>query len=202
MNRAAWACVCVIQAVRIPGSGEPAVTRRFGVRTRLHSNLIICVAFSINCENFDAERWGKLAVEMRVEEGGFDDDEKQRTWLEGCRREGTIIGLLERHGDKRLSMTDVDDVAWELGVSRSTLYRLIAAYRSKRTVSSVEPRSWGRLKNTFVLDRKREKLISMAIREIYLNPERPTMTYLIEQARAMRARRIAVAGSPNDQGAG
>ena len=57
--------------------------------------------------------------------------------------EAAISGLLERHGNKRLSMTDVDEVAWELGVSRSTLYRLIAVYRAKRTVSSVEPRSRG-----------------------------------------------------------
>ena len=56
--------------------------------------------------------------------------------------------------------------------------------RAKRTVSSVEPRSRGRRKNAFVLDRKREKLISEAIRETYLKPERPTMTYLIEQVRA------------------
>ena len=71
-----------------------------------------------------------------------------------------------------------------MGVSRATLYRLIAAFRAKRTVSSVEPRSRGRRKNAFVLDRQREKLISLAIREIYLKPERPTMTYLIEQVRA------------------
>src|SRR5271154_1724131 len=111
---------------------------------------------------------------MEVEERVFDDDETQSAWLEGCRREEAIRGLLERHGDRRLSIPDVDEVAWELGVSRATLYRLIAAYRTKRTVSSVEPRSRGRRKNTFVLDSKREKLISMTIREIYLNPERPT----------------------------
>ena len=125
---------------------------------------------------------------MDEDERVFDDDEKQRAWLEGCRREEAISGLLERHGDKRLSIADVEEVAWELGVSRATLYRLIAAFRAKRTVSSVEPRSRGRRKNAFVLDRKREKLISLAIREIYLKPERPTMTYLIEQVRA-RCRR-------------
>jgi putative transposase len=121
---------------------------------------------------------------MSDDERVFDDDEKQRAWLEGCRREEAISRLLERHGDTRLSIGDVDEVAWELGVSRATLYRLITAYRAKRTVSSVEPRSRGRRKNAFVLDRKREKLISQAIREIYLKPERPTMTYLIEQVRA------------------
>ena len=125
---------------------------------------------------------------MSGEEPVFENEEKQRAWLEGCRREEAISGLLERHGDKRLSIADVDEIAWELGVSRATLYRLIAAFRSKRTVSSVEPRSRGRRKNAFVLDGKRERLISQAIREIYLKPERPTMTYLIEQVRA-RCRR-------------
>ena len=100
---------------------------------------------------------------MDVEERVFDDDEKQRAWLEGCRREEAISSLLERHGDKRLSIKDVDEVAWELGVSRATLYRLIAAFRAKRTVSSVEPRTRGRRKNAFVLDHRREKLISLAI---------------------------------------
>jgi putative transposase len=130
----------------------------------------------------------KSAGVMDVEERVFDDEEKQRAWLEGCRREEAISGLLERHGDKRLSIKDVDEVAWELGVSRATLYRLIAAFRANRTVSSVEPRRRGRRKNAFVLDHRREKLISLAVREIYLKPERPTMTYLIEQVRARCAR--------------
>ena len=48
----------------------------------------------------------QLAVELDVEERVFDNDEKQRAWFAGCRREEAISGLLERHGDKRLSMTD------------------------------------------------------------------------------------------------
>ena len=100
---------------------------------------------------------------MSDDESVFEDDKKQRAWLEGCRCEEAISGLLERHGDKRLSIADIDEVAWELGVSRATLYRLIAAFRAKRTVSSVEPRSRGRRKNALVLDRQREKLISLAI---------------------------------------
>ena len=140
---------------------------------------------------------------MSDDERVFDDDEKQRAWLEGCRREEAISRLLERHSDKRLSIGDVDEVAWELGVSRATMYRLILAYRAKRTVSSVEPRSRGRRKNAFVLDRKREKLISQAIRETYLQPERPTMTYLIEQVRARCERaELPAAGPADDQSAG
>src|SRR5271170_5823040 len=124
--------------------------------------------------------------------GGDDvpeESEARRRREEGCRREEAIRGLLKRHGDKRLTIVDVGTVAWELGVSRSTMYRLIVAYRAKGTVSSVEPRAMGRRKDALVLDAKRERLIASAIQEIYLKPERPTMTYLIEQVRARCAQK-------------
>jgi hypothetical protein len=73
---------------------------------------------------------------------------------EGYRREEAIRGLLKRHGDKRLTIVDVEAVAWELGVSRSTMYGLIITYRANGTVSSVEPRAMGRRKDVFVLDAK------------------------------------------------
>ncbi|MGJ0505094.1 MAG: Mu transposase C-terminal domain-containing protein [Methylocystis sp.] len=118
-----------------------------------------------------------------------DDEEASRRREEGCRREEAIRDLLKRHDDKRLSIGAVDEVAQELGVSRSTMYRLITAYRAKGTVSSVEPRALGRRRDTLVLDDKREKLIAATIREIYMKPERPTMTYLIEQVRARCAQK-------------
>ena len=120
---------------------------------------------------------------------GSEDDEARRRREEGCRREEAIRGLLKRHDDKRLTIGAVEETAQELGVSRSTMYRLITAYRAKGTVSSVEPRALGRRKDTLVLDAKREKLIASTIHEIYLKPERPTMTYLIEQVRARCAQK-------------
>ena len=102
---------------------------------------------------------------------------------EGYRREEAIRSLLKRHDDSRLTIGAVEEIAHELGVSRSTMYRLITAYRAKGTVSSVEPRALGRRKDTLVLDAKRETLIAATIQEIYLRPERPTMTYLVEQVR-------------------
>jgi putative transposase len=108
---------------------------------------------------------------------------------EGYRREEAIRSLLKRHDDNRLTIGAVDEIAHELGVSRSTMYRLITAYRAKGTVSSVEPRTLGRRKDTLVLDAKRETLIAATIHEIYLKPERPTMTYLVEQVRARCARK-------------
>jgi putative transposase len=103
---------------------------------------------------------------------------------EGCRREEAIRSLLQQYDGKRLTIDAVEEIALELDVSRSTMYRLITAYRAKGTVSSVEPRALGRRKGTLVLDAKREKLIASTIHQIYLKPERPTMTYLIEQVRA------------------
>lgn len=126
---------------------------------------------------------------MDCEEVVPEDSEAHRRREEGCRREEAIRSLLRRHDDKRLSIGAVDSVAQELGVSRSTMYRLIMAYRAKGTVSSVEPRSRGRHKDASVLDATREQLIASAILEIYLKPERPTMTYLIEQVRARCAQK-------------
>lgn len=123
------------------------------------------------------------------EERIHEDGARHRRWLDGCRREAAIRELLKRHEDERLTSTDVADVAWELGISRATLYRLIAAYRIKRTVSAVEPRPRGRQEGTFVLDKARETLIGKTIREIYLQPTRPTLTYLVEQVHARFAER-------------
>ena len=36
-------------------------------------------------------------------------------------------------------MSDVEEVALELGVSRATLYRLITVYRQTPTVEALEP---------------------------------------------------------------
>ena len=126
---------------------------------------------------------------MSDEERIYEDDKRHRQWLEGCRRETAIRELLQRHEGGRLTIREVEDVAWELDVSRATLYRLIAAYRTKRTVTAVEPRSSGRRAGTFTLDKAREALIARTIREIYLQPTRPTLTYLVEQVHARFAER-------------
>ena len=120
--------------------------------------------------------------EVAEDEGAIERRE------EGYRREEAIRSLLKRHDAVKLTVGAVDEIANELGVSRSTMYRLITAYRAKGTVSSVEPRALGRRKDTLVLDAKREMLIAATIHEIFLKPERPTMTYLVEQVRA-RCRR-------------
>ena len=79
--------------------------------------------------------FGALVGGMGEQETIPDNEEMDRRREEGCRREEAIRSLLKRHGVKRLTMNDVKDVAWELGVSRATTYRLVKAYRANGTVS-------------------------------------------------------------------
>ena len=54
----------------------------------------------------------------------IESPEASLRWREGLRRHEAIRGLLERHAGL-LRTADVRDVAWVLGVSQATLYRLI-----------------------------------------------------------------------------
>jgi putative transposase len=115
---------------------------------------------------------------------GDDDDAPGSdgpVWLEACRREEAIRELLNRSNGERLKMSDVEEVASELGISRATLYRLITIYRQTPTVEALEPRQRGRRKGTLFLDKARHELIRETIHEVYLKPQRPTLTYLVEQ---------------------
>jgi putative transposase len=114
---------------------------------------------------------------------------EERSWLEACRREEAVRKLLKRHEGERLKISDVEDVAWELGVSRATLYRLTATYRRTPTVKALEPKQRGRRKGALVLDKARHNLIHQTIREVYLKPTRPTLTHLVEQVHLRFAER-------------
>ena len=85
-------------------------------------------------------------------------DEDQAGWDEACRREAAIRDLLSRH-PKRLRISMVEAVAQELGVSRATLYRLIARYRQTRTVEGLRGPGSGRSEGTRVLNSDVETLI-------------------------------------------
>lgn len=108
---------------------------------------------------------------------GSDDPQ----WLEACRREEAIRELLGRSAGDRLRTSDVEDVALDLGISRATLYRLVAIYRETPTVEALQPKPRGRSKGALALDKSRHKLIRQTIREVYLKPQRPTLTHLVEQ---------------------
>jgi putative transposase len=84
--------------------------------------------------------------------------EDRAGWDEACRREAAIRNLINRY-PKRLMVTAVDDVAWELGVSRATLYRLVARYRASHTVEGLCGPGRGRREGTRFLNPAQETLI-------------------------------------------
>lgn len=100
-------------------------------------------------------------------------------WEEACRREAAIRDLLNRHPN-RLKVAAVDDAAWELGVSRATLYRLIGRYRATRTVEGLWGPGRGRQEGARVLDDAKETLISDIIEREYFKPTRPPFRRVLE----------------------
>src|SRR5258708_38167724 len=95
-------------------------------------------------------------------------------WAEGCRRYEAIRRLLEDHRP-RPSKSAMSDTAWELGVSRATLYRLVDIYKSARPVEALPPIAMGRRAGAWVLPKKAEEIIQRAIREVYPHPTQPTL---------------------------
>lgn len=111
-----------------------------------------------------------------------DSEEDPPGWAEACRREAAIRGLIDRY-PKRLKVSAVDDVAWELGVSRPTLYRLIGRYRATRTVEGLYGPGRGRSKGARLLSEAEEDLIREIIERDYLKPTRPPLRRVLEDIR-------------------
>ena len=103
-----------------------------------------------------------------------DGAENDPAWMEACRREEAIRDLLQRYPD-RLTSSAVEDVAWELGLSRATLYRLIERYRAARTVEVLVDRGRGRPKGTLGIEPARDALIREFLEREYLKPTRPPL---------------------------
>jgi putative transposase len=114
------------------------------------------------------------------EEAEVESLEDTVRWAEGLRRHDAIRALLERHNGL-LKNSDVRDVAWELGVSQATIYRLIAAYKMIGTVEALKPKAIGRPKGLRLVDKRVETILTRAIREVYLTPNKPTLKHLVDQ---------------------
>jgi putative transposase len=103
-------------------------------------------------------------------------------WEEACRREEALRNLLRRH-PSGLTRAAVDDTAWELGLSRASLYRLIRLFRAGGTVTALVPRSAGRPQGLRLLGPKREIVIRQALNEFYLKPTKPPFARLVHEIR-------------------
>src|SRR5271157_4487245 len=87
------------------------------------------------------------------------DNDAEERWKEACRREEAIRDLLSRNPDG-LKGRDVADLAWELGLSRATAYRMIRLFRAGGTVTSLMDRTRGRREGFRTLDKEREEMVS------------------------------------------
>ncbi|MBV8093016.1 MAG: helix-turn-helix domain-containing protein [Acetobacteraceae bacterium] len=104
--------------------------------------------------------------------------EKDPAWMEACRREAAIRDLLRRYPD-RLTKRAVEDAASELGLSRSTLYRLIGRYRAARTVDLLLDHPLGRPRGSLHEEPVRDALIKEFLEREYLKPTRPPLRRVV-----------------------
>jgi len=107
-----------------------------------------------------------------------DIAENDPAWAEACRREEAIRDLLRRYPN-RLPVRAVEDVAWELGLSRATAYRLIGRYRGARTVEALYERRRGWPKGKLRDEPVRDALIQQFLEREYLKPTRPPLRPII-----------------------
>ena len=73
----------------------------------------------------------------------------------------------------------VEEVAWELGLSRTTLYELIARYRATRTVEVLVEKPLGRPKGSLHEEPVRDALIQQYLERDYLKPTRPPLRRVV-----------------------
>jgi len=107
-----------------------------------------------------------------------DFAEGDRAWTEACRREEAIRDLLRRYPD-RMTRNALEEVAWELGLSRTTLYELIARYRATRTVEVLVEKPPGRPKGSLHEEPVRDALIQQYLESDYLKPTRPPLRRVV-----------------------
>ena len=107
-----------------------------------------------------------------------DVAEDDLVWTEACRCEEAIRELLRRH-PAPLTVKVVEDVAWELGLSRATACRLIERYRSARTVDVLRERQRGWPKGKLREEPAREMLIQEFLEREYLKPTRPPLRRVV-----------------------
>jgi putative transposase len=109
-----------------------------------------------------------------------ESEAERRHWEEASRREAVVRELLMRH-PKRLTRKLVEDAAWELGLSRATMYRVIDRYRATRAVSGLLPGQRGRPTGFRTLTLEQEAVIREVVKREYLRPTRPPLRHLVEQ---------------------
>src|ERR1700727_1187078 len=104
--------------------------------------------------------------------------ENDPVWTEACRREEAIRGLLRR-SPGRMTKSAVEDAAWELGLSRTTLYLLGGRYRAAATVEVPSDQPAGRPRRRLHEEPVRDALITEFLEREYLKPTRPPLRRVV-----------------------
>ena len=110
---------------------------------------------------------------------------------EGRRRYELIRQLVQDHG-RTIPAARMQEVGRALGVSPTTVYRLVRLFRKHGTVDALQPRPRGRPEGSRLLSDHLEAIISDVIEEVRLDRTRPTLTHLVERVHA----RCATEGLP------
>ena len=108
------------------------------------------------------------------------------TWEEGELRYRVLAPLA---ASEKTTIELVDAAARKLGIERAQCYRLIRKLRTERTVSALLSCAGGRSVGTRLLNEEIEKIVSCAIEEFYLKPQRPTISDLVREVRRRCAER-------------
>jgi putative transposase len=114
-----------------------------------------------------------------VEDARAIDPDDPR-WPEAERRDLLLRRWLKASGWK-LTREVVEAAREELGIPRSTLFRLIARFRRTKRATSLLPRPAGTPDGTKRLDPRVEALIAEQIERFWLKKERPTIKALVER---------------------
>ena len=104
--------------------------------------------------------------------------EKDPVWTKACRREEAVRDLLRSYPG-RMTKSAVEEVAWELGLSRTTLYLLIGRYRAAGTVEVLLDQPAGRPKGRLHEEPVRDALIKEFLEREYLKPTRPPLRRVV-----------------------
>ena len=101
-------------------------------------------------------------------------------WPEAERRDALLRRLLKASGWK-VTREVVEAARLDLGIPRSTLFRLVGRFRRTKRATSLLPRSTGTPEGAKRLDPRVEVLIAKQIERFWLKKERPTIKALIER---------------------
>ena len=116
-------------------------------------------------------------------EGGDGSETGDDAWAVARHRAEVIRPLLS-NGGPRLDPAATRAARAELGIGRTTLYRLILQFRAAEVTSALLPSRRGRPVGARSLDVRREGIVADEIKTFYLRAERPRLSDLVERIAA------------------